>query len=686
MLVYASTIFTSAFLLFLVQPIITKMILPWFGGSASVWTTCMLFFQGTLLLGYLYSHWSIRTLKPKAQFLLHAGLLAVSFLVLPIIPAASWKPAGTEDPTFRIWGLLAVSVGMPYFLLSTTGPLIQAWYARTHRQAVPYRLFALSNLGSMLALMSYPVVVEPFVASRWQSIFWSGGYVVFTLLCAGAAWRASHSDLEIAPVEAPAVEAPTEEAPAVEPAPVAQPPEQVTWRSVAIWIALPACASWLLLAVTNHMCQDIASIPFLWILPLALYLLSFILCFDREGWYRPRLYEWLVAAALGGMCWIFFERDATLPLQKAIPILSAGLLVCCMFCHGEVARQKPHSRHLTLFYLMISLGGALGSLFVALVAPRAFHTFYEFPLGLVLCAALALVVNRRDKTLYYCWVAVALVMCFYIGKSIREDWMENRVMARNFYGALRVSDSDAEQGPDKVRKLLHGAINHGEQFLNPARRHSPTTYYGPASGVGLSILQTRRSAQRVGMIGLGTGTISVYGKPGDYYRIYEINPLVLKLANSEFSYLRECQAKVDVVLGDARLSLERDRPQNFDVLAVDAFAGDSIPVHLLTREAFELYFRHLKPDGILAVHVSNKYLDLEPVVKRLADYLRKPARLTDDEGNEAEELFGSTWVLVTSNQAFLDKPEVKKGVGDVQDRATLRMWTDDYSNLFRILK
>jgi SAM-dependent methyltransferase/uncharacterized membrane protein YbaN (DUF454 family) len=434
------------------------------------------------------------------------------------------------------------------------------------------------------------------------------------------------------------------------------------------------------------MCQDIASIPFLWILPLALYLLSFILCFDREGWYRPRLYEWLVAAALGGMCWIFFERDATLPLQKAIPILSAGLLVCCMFCHGEVARQKPHSRHLTLFYLMISLGGALGSLFVALVAPRAFHTFYEFPLGLVLCAALALVVNRRDKTLYYCWVAVALVMCFYIGKSIREDWMENRVMARNFYGALRVSDSDAEQGPDKVRKLLHGAINHGEQFLNPARRHSPTTYYGPASGVGLSILQTRRSAQRVGMIGLGTGTISVYGKPGDYDRIYEINPLVLKLANSEFSYLRECQAKVDVVLGDARLSLERDRPQNFDVLAVDAFAGDSIPVHLLTREAFELYFRHLKPDGILAVHVSNKYLDLEPVVKRLADYLRKPARLTDDEGNEAEELFGSTWVLVTSNQAFLDKPEVKKGVGDVQDRATLRMWTDDYSNLFRILK
>jgi len=669
MLLYAYTIFTSAFLLFLVQPIIAKMILPWFGGAASVWTTCMLFFQSVLLAGYLYSHWSIRKLKPKAQLWVHAALLAASLLVLPIAPRAGWKPLGTEDPTLRIWLLLTVSVGLPYFLLSTTGPLIQAWYARTHRQSVPYRLFALSNLGSMLALLSYPVAVEPWVVSKAQAWFWSGGYVLFTLLCAAAAWRASR--VEEWETAAKAAQGPDS--------------DKVAWTQVALWIALPACACVLLLAVTNHLCQDVASVPFLWILPLSLYLLSFILTFEREGWYRPRLYEWLLAASIGGMCYLFFKQD-TVHIRWVVLTFAAGLFFCCMFCHGEVARRKPHVRHLTLFYLMISLGGALGSMLVALAAPRVFNAYYEVPAGLLFCALLALIVNRRDSVVYYCSISAVLVMCFFMVKQTRTMIAKNILMVRNFYGALAVVDDGSPGEPDAVRKLIHGTINHGQQFLAPDRRRLPTTYYGPNSGVGLAIEHTRRSSQRVGVIGLGTGTLATYGRPGDYYRIYEINPLVVQIAHSHFHFLEDSQAKVEVALGDARLSLEREPPQGFDVLAVDAFSGDSIPVHLLTAEAFQVYFRHLAPGGVLAVHVSNRYLDLKPVVRKLADRFGYSAVLVDTEDGEDDGTFGATWVLVTRNRAFLDTPEVAMAASEAPLRADLPLWTDDYSNLFRILK
>ena len=670
MLLYAYTIFASAFLLFLVQPVIAKMILPWFGGSASVWTTCMLFFQGVLLLGYLYSHWAVRTLKPKTQLWVHVGLLALSLAALPIAPSASWKPAGAEDPTFRIWGLLSVSVGLPYFLLSTTGPLIQAWYARTHHQAVPYRLFALSNLGSMLALLGYPVVIEPFVTSRNQALFWTGGYVLFTLLCAGAAWRASRADVQESAGSSRG-DAGDGRAP---------------WTSVALWIALPACASLMLLAVTNYMCQDVASIPFLWVVPLALYLLSFILCFEREGWYRPRVYEWLLAVAIGGMCYLYYGRDSDIPLRWVIVAFSAGLFVCCMFCHGEVARRKPAVRHLTFFYLMISLGGAVGSMLVALVAPRVFRAYYELPVGLVLCAVLALIVNRRDSVIYYSLISAALVMGFYMVKQSRQMYSNNILMVRNFYGALAVAEEGSPGEPEALRKLIHGTINHGQEFLDPERRRWPTTYYAPNSGVGVAIEHNRHSGQRVGVIGLGTGTLATYGRPGDYYRFYEINPLVIDIAHSYFFFLQDSQAKVDVALGDARLSLEREPPQNFDVLAVDAFSSDSIPVHLLTLEAFQIYFRHLRPDGVLAVHVSNRYLDLKPVVRNLADRLGRSCVLIDTEDGEGDGTFGSTWVLVTSNQRFLEDPDVKAESKEVPPRPDLPLWTDDYSNLFRILK
>ena len=675
MLLYALTILVSAFLLFQVQPVIARIILPWFGGSAAVWTTCLLFFQSVLLLGYLYSHWLYRKLRPPAQMLAHILLLAASLMVLPVWPAASWKPTGAEDPTARILLLLAVTVGLPYFLLSTTGPLLQAWYARRYRGAMPYRLYALSNAGSMFALISYPVLFEPWLGARHQALGWSWAYGVFILLCGATAWLGRES------AAAQAELAPDTRDPA---------------RRTFFWIALPACASILLLAITNHLTQNIAAIPFLWILPLSLYLLSFILCFESAGWYQRTVFLGLFAVAVGGMAYALSPEFQNNPVKVTIPFFAVGLFICCMVCHGELARLKPHPRRLTSFYVTIALGGALGGVFVALIAPRAFSGFYELPLGLAACAFVVLAVLRADPEsgLGGSWkrpvplaaAFLTLAVAGYLGFVIHGRGRSARLMVRNFYGGLKVMDETADDSDEPVRRLMHGTITHGEQYLNPKFQGRPTTYYGPNSGVGRAIRQDQESGPvRVGVIGLGTGTLAAYGRAGDYFRFYEINPLVLRLATTQFTFLKICKARLDVALGDARLSLEREPPQNFDVLAVDAFSSDAIPVHLLTREAFILYFRHLKPDGVLAVHVSNKHLDLTPVVKLAAGSLGKEARLVDTE-DEENDVFGSTWVLMTSSAGFFDGPLIRTAAVAVPLPRKMRMWTDDYSNLFQILK
>ena len=675
MLLYALTILVSAFLLFQVQPVIARIILPWFGGSAAVWTTCLLFFQSVLLLGYLYSHWLYRRLRPRAQMVAHSALLAASLGVLPVWPAASWKPAGGEDPTLRILLLLGVTVGLPYFLLSTTGPLLQAWYARRYRGAMPYRLYALSNAGSMFALISYPVLFEPWLGTRHQALSWSWAYGAFILLCAATAWLGREAAAE---------------------QPQAAPDDQEPTRRIFFWMALPACASILLLAVTNHLTQNVAAIPFLWILPLSIYLLSFILCFESEGWYRRPVFLGLFAVAVGAMAYALSPDFQNNPIKVMIPFFGVGLFICCMVCHGELARLKPHPSRLTTFYVMIAVGGALGGVFVALIAPRVFRGFYELPVGLGACAVVVLAVWRADPEsgLGGSWMrpaplaaaGVALAVASYLGFVIHENGKGARLMARNFYGGLKVLDSTADDTDDPVRRLMHGTITHGEQYLDPKLQNRPTTYYGPNSGVGRAIRQSQESgAVRVGVIGLGTGTLAAYGRPGDYFRFYEINPLVLRLANTEFTFLRICKARLDVAMGDARLSLEREPPEGFDVLAVDAFSSDAIPVHLLTREAFVLYFRHLKPDGVLAVHVSNKHLNLAPVVKLAAQSLEKDARLVDT-GDEEHDVFGSTWVLVTGSATFFDGPLMGTAAAAVPAPLKMRMWTDDYSNLFQILK
>ncbi|HLK46628.1 MAG TPA: fused MFS/spermidine synthase [Bryobacteraceae bacterium] len=678
MILYALTIVVSAFLLFQVQPVIAKIILPWFGGSAAVWTTCLLFFQVVLLLGYLYAHAVIRYLKPRMQMLVHAGLLLVSAAALPIYPNASWKPYGNEDPSLRILGLLAATVGLPYFLLSTTGPLLQAWYARRYKGAIPYRLYALSNAGSMFALLSYPVLFEPIYTTHQQALMWSVAYVLFAALCAVTAFR---SGTAVAAAETTESEA------------AHKPGATQYWA----WMGLAACASVMLLAVTNHMSQNIAAIPFLWILPLSIYLLSFILCFEGSGWYRRTPYLQLFAVALGSMAYAMSsEQESNLPIKVMLPLFAMGLFTCCMVCHGELARLKPHPKYLTHFYLMISAGGALGGIFVGLVAPHWFNAFYEMPVGMAGCALLVVMVLKQDPELEWfqnfrqpaplvaAGLTVALIT--YLGMQIRDGNHGALVLARNFYGGLKVRDSGPATRLDAVRSLTHGTINHGEEFLNPARRDWPTTYYGPNTGIGVAIREKQKQGPiRVGVIGLGTGTISAYGRPGDYYRFYEINPLVPRIARGEFHFVPDSKAHVDIAMGDARLSLEREQPENFDVLAVDAFSSDSIPVHLLTRQAMDLFFHHLKPDGILAVHISNRYLDLQPVVRGEAQATGKITRLVDTDDDDSQDVFGATWVLVTSPAAGFSK-EIVNASHEVEKNRTVRLWTDDFSNLYQILK
>jgi hypothetical protein len=680
MIIYALTILVSAFLLFQVQPVIAKIILPWFGGSAAVWTVCLLFFQMALLLGYLYAHALARYLKPRVQMAVHLGLLAVSLLALPIYPAARWKPLPNADPTTGILALLAITVGLPYFLLSTTGPLVQAWYARRFKGAVPYRLYALSNAGSMFALLSYPVLFEPWFTTHQQAGTWSWAYGVFVALCALTAVVSANAPLLETAAEA-------EEA-----------ASRPGARQYVLWMALPACASVLLLAITNHLSQNVAAIPFLWVLPLSIYLLSFILCFEGSGWYRRNPYLQLLAVALGCMAYAGgTDLTGNVEIKLLVPLYSLGLFTCCMVCHGELAMMKPHPRYLTHFYLMISAGGALGGILVGLAAPRLLSGLYEMPLALVACAALIVIVLKLDPELSWFrkwWqpapaVAVVLTaaLAAYVGMQIHRSRQGARVLVRNFYGALKVKDSGPAIQLDATRSLTHGTINHGEQYLNPARRDWPTTYYGPHTGVGIAIRDKQKTgAIRVGVIGLGTGTIASYGRLGDYYRYYEINPLVLRLATTEFTFLGDCKAKHEVAMGDARLSLEREAPENLDVLAVDAFSSDAIPVHLLTKQAMDLYFHHLRPNGILAVHISNRYLNLEPVVDGEAQATGHVARLVDTADEDDTDVFGATWVLVTAPSPGFDNEIMQSSTKIDPPKKKVRLWTDDYSNLFQILK
>ncbi|MBI4203543.1 MAG: fused MFS/spermidine synthase [Betaproteobacteria bacterium] len=675
MLLHAGTIFLSAFLLFLVQPIIAKQILPWFGGAASVWATCLVFFQTVLLFGYAYADWTSRYLTPRRQAWLHVALLAVSLALLPIIPDAGWKPGGDSGmaPTLAILGLLATTIGLQYFLVSTTSPLVQAWYWRRFRHVVPYRLFALSNFASLLALLAYPVLIEPVLPLAAQALSWSAAYAVFAVLCAATAIvsalhaRTAAPDAAAEPAAGVAERAPT-------------PGER--W----LWIGLSATGSCLLLAVTNHLTQNIASIPFLWVVPLSLYLVTFILCFDHPRWYQRTLFIPLVAVLVPVMA----GYGTSLDLWVAAPIYAAGLFVCCMFCHGELYLLKPGPRYLTTFYLMISLGGALGALLIGVAAPNFLPGYYELEITLIACALLLF--GRMLKGRWWiaggAFAAVAATATL-AAHNFNHYFYDTRVMMRNFYGVVRTRDF-----PDPVpfRAMYHGSIKHGGQLLDAAWQNQPTAYFGPTSAYGRVFASLPEAPRRVGIVGLGAGVIAAYARREDVFRFYEIDPQVAAVAMTEFSFLRNSPAQVEIVLGDGRLSLEREPNQQYDLLALDAFSGDSIPMHLLTREAMATYLRHLKPDGVIVFQATNRFVDIAPVVERLAAEFGFTAVLVSDTPEGRSDKSADYWladtdqIIFTRNTVLLAAEPIRSGAEPLMPRPAFPVWTDDFYNLLRILK
>ena len=691
MLLFAGTVFTSAFLLFLVQPIIAKQILPWFGGNASVWTVCMVFFQLVLLGGYAYADAVVRKLAPRTQAIVHTLLLAASLAFLPILAAESWKPAPDSEPTARILLLLATTIGLPYFLLSTTGPLVQAWFARSFPSGTVYRLFALSNLASLVALIAYPPLIEPAIPLQAQSWAWSGVYVLFVALCAASAWLAAKhpSAMENSVSINKNIEKEESKPLAID---------------YALWLALSALGSLMLLAITSHITQNVASVPFVWILPLVLYLLSFILVFDvgggrnRSGWYARLWGLPLLFAALLAMSYYLSQNLGVMNIRYSIALYSAGLFLACMFCHGELAAMRPAPRYLTRFYLMVSIGGAAGGLFVGLLAPRIFNTFLELPLSLIACGALAALLtwrsaqvdsgfSSRKKILFVAPVAALAITALVTWHAWEYlDYIRGNalLMTRNFYGTLRVKQHGRGDDPATTRALVHGVINHGWQYVDPALRREPISYFGPGSGIARALSYYEGRPRRVGVIGLGVGVFMAWGKPGDSFRIYELDADVVRIAREQFWYLSESKAKIEIVTGDGRLNMERDPPQKFDLISVDAFSSGSIPIHLLTREALQAYRRHLAPGGVIVYNVTNRFVNLAPQLKLVAEAEGMKIILIGDDPAE-DKYSGTSYVLVTENEQML----ADKRFADAEDIVPIKglePWTDSHNNLFKVVK
>ena len=715
MSLYALTIFTGAFLLFLVQPLIGKYILPWFGGAPAVWTTCMLFFQLLLLAGYAYAHFSARWLKPRVQAIVQLILLIAAMALLGnITPSDSWKPTDGANPTLRILGLLLASIGLPYFVLASTSPLMQHWFSRTHPGVSPFRLYALSNVGSMLALLSFPIYFETHFTRPVQAHLWGAGLALFAISCGCCAWKLWQTPQQSDPVAPKTTGIGTTVPPLIQ---------------KLLWLLLPACASTLLLATTNMLCQEVAVIPFLWVLPLALYLLSFIICFDSPRWYMRLPFAVALIAALGGTCWmVFLGTAASMYLQ--LFVYPAGLFICCMVCHGELYRLRPDPRHLTGFYLMIAAGGALGGLFVAILAPLIFNDYYELHWGLFMCGLLFLTVcfrdrnpaspkkkggaprfgsSRKQQTVGCALLTIGLAV---LGVAL---WMQTQTplnvavstanpnqkghpfaktlveKSRNFYGVLAVYKHDDVDLNTHLMEFAHGRTLHGMQFTDSERSRWPTAYFSELSGIGLLLNALPAGHRRIGVVGLGAGTLAAYPRPGDYMHMYEINPEVLRVAEKWFTYLTNCPGKLDMTLGDARLSLETEPPQDFDLLVLDAFNSDAPPVHLLTKEAFTIYERHLKTNGMIAVNVSNKRINLDPVIANIArEFNYKMVVVENQSQHELPWIMSASWILLARDETgekIINSPTIQLASRPpLITSVNIPLWTDDFASLFQILR
>ena len=748
LVIYAATIFVSATLLFLVQPMFARMVLPLLGGSPAVWNTALVFFQATLLAGYAYTHVTTTRLGVRRQAALHLGLLLLPFLfVLPIrIPAGSVPPT-TSTPIPWLLTVLLVSVGLPFFVVATSSPLLQKWFAATgHRAgADPYFLYVASNLGSMLGLLSYPAMVEPTLRLADQSRLWFYGYVLLVLLmfaCALLLWRSPPAASRAAPEDEEAAVPPPEvvtRGASVSSSPGAQ--------RIARWVLLSFVPSSLMLSVTTYISTDIAAIPLLWVIPLALYLLTFILVFAQ----KPPIPHFILVRAMPILLLIVvltLATQAVEPLKLLLPLHLATFFVLAMVCHGELAQDRPPPAHLTAFYLWMSVGGVLGGAFNALLAPLIFNSVTEYPLVLALACwaglrrdprpesdeqrrrrylldsglplllavlTIALVVGVPRLAGFYGWkdlksgpltlaavFALPLVLCFSFarrplrfalgvaaillaGRFYHSGQAEQTLVTeRSFFGIVRITSRG------NVHEFIHGGTLHGMQNLAPTQRRVPLTYYYPSGPIGQVFTALGSSARHVAAVGLGTGAIACYGQPGQQFTFYEIDPVVERIARDPryFTYLSDSRAHIEVVLGDARLSLAGTADGQYDLIILDAYSSDSIPVHLITREAAQLYLKKLKPHGILAFHISNRHLDLEPVLAnlardaRLATLTRNDDRLSQKEINSGKTK--SSWLVVGRRRADFGKLATDKRWNPSRTQSDAPVWTDDYSSLLSV--
>jgi hypothetical protein len=737
LIVFVLSMFLSSALLFLVEPMIARMLLPSLGGTPSVWNTCLVFFQATLLAGYLYAHASSRWLARRPQILLHLAFILLPFALVGLLPIhlpAGWEPPAASSPVFWVLATLAVSVGLPFFILSSTAPMLQRWFSDSgHPDAAdPYFLYAASNAGSLAGLLAYPLLVEPLLTLRSQSQFWSAGYALFVLataLCALSLWSKARTSA-LSPADRPA-----------EPAPAIAPAQRLRW------IALAFVPSSLVLGVTTALTTDVPAIPLLWVLTLAVYLLSFILVFARRP---PISHEWMVRRLpfliLIALAPILSQTKFSFPLMLAVELLV--LFGVAMVCHGELARSRPPAARLTEFYLWISIGGVLGGIFNALIAPIVFRSVFELPLVLILAAALRTpppaaakgspVWARRNDwllpaALFLVMLAVILVLArlgirpgrslniivfgysllwclsfarrrlrFILGliallaASSFYGGPFGRVLhtERSFFGVSRVT-TDARQ---RFHFLFHGGTTHGIEYLDPARSREPLSYFtrtGPAS----QIFQAAQSANPQGnwaIVGLGAGAMACYLQPGQSLTYYEIDPVVVRIATNPqyFRFLSQCAPQAHIELGDARLKLRSAPDAGYNLLVLDAFSGDSIPMHLVTREALALYQRKLAPHGLLAFHISNLYLDLAPILGALARDAHLVCLIENDTAISQAEIdagkYPSTWVVMARSADDLSvltwEPAAPARWTPIPQRPNQRVWTDDYSNLLTAIR
>ena len=694
---FATAIFAGATLLFLVQPMVARMVLPLFGGSQAVWTTSMLFFQAVLLAGYGYAHASTRLLGPSRQPIVHAVVLVLAVAALPIGRGLA-PPPTDASPSLWLLGVLAVTVGAPFFVVTTASPLLQHWLATSGHASGrdPYFLYAAGNAGSLIALLAYPILVEPLLTLDQQARLWSIGYVLFALLCLGCLViaRRGRSLAQSAPAR---VMVPS-----------------LAWRTRARWVGTALVPSSLMLGITTYISTDVASFPMLWVLPLAIYLLTFVVAFAR----RPLVTTRAAALILPLPAALVFAQmlgSVTLPLPVTLLTQLLVLFFAGVLAHGRLAEQRPAPERLTEFYFLLSLGGVLGGALNALVAPLVFDSVLEYPLVLVLALALR-PRGRRIADIFpvlafggcvaglavvqglsvpHLLLAGAVVACLAIGvrypRYLTLGFASLTLLLaagspslhseRTFFGVLRVTEQDGE------RKLVHGTTVHGvERFAGPLAGE-PLTYYGRRGPLG-DVFAAYSQLDRVDAIGLGAGTVAAYGRPGQQMTFYELDPAIARIAGDPrfFTFLRDSPANVEIVLGDGRRTIARVPDGTSDLVIVDAFSSDSIPVHLLTREAIELYVRKLRPGGLIAFHVSNRHLELAPVIARAAHALGLAAvdRFDRAEGARGDRT-PSRWLVLARSPEGLE-PLLERSGWRIPTVSAGRVWTDDYSNVLSVVK